>query len=78
MPRPAGHNELTARGIQIARGNVLMGDQMDFLVGTTTSLSRVASVGDSQCQHDRGCCKMLAILVAESELSVTIFTSALP
>jgi hypothetical protein len=33
-PSPAGHNELTERGIQITRGNVLTGDQIDFLVGT--------------------------------------------
>jgi len=38
-PSPAGHNELTARGIQIARGNVLTGDQIDFLVGTAPPAS---------------------------------------
>jgi hypothetical protein len=27
-----------ARGVQIAWGNVLMGDQMDFLVGTATEV----------------------------------------
>ena len=33
--RPAQRTD-GARGVQITRGNVLMGDQMDFLVGTAS------------------------------------------
>jgi hypothetical protein len=37
--RPAQRTD-GARGVQIAQGNVLIGDQMDSLVGTTWSSSR--------------------------------------
>ena len=35
--RPAQRTD-GARSVQIAQGNVLMGDQMDFLVGTATEV----------------------------------------